>query len=125
MSSTSLTHSSALSGSLSRSTTPEPQIVARLTNPRIPAAGGRVNFDPSEPSDLAASMSLSPDGLTNQENEIDDQNTHIKHPYLTNKGSISEIGISISHIGTPILWNGGKLSTVSTSIPRLLILLIH
>ncbi|CAH1448966.1 unnamed protein product [Lactuca virosa] len=87
MSSASLIYASALGGSLSRSTTPEPQIVARLTNPRIPAAGGRVNSAPSEHSDLAAGMSLSTNGLTNQENEIDDQNTHIKHPYLTNKVS--------------------------------------
>ncbi|CAI9266112.1 unnamed protein product [Lactuca saligna] len=61
MSLASLTYASALGGSLSRSTAPEPQIVARLTNPHIPAARGRVNFDPSEPSDLAASMSLSAD----------------------------------------------------------------
>ncbi|CAI9270013.1 unnamed protein product [Lactuca saligna] len=125
MSSASLTYASTLGGSLSRSTTPKPQIVARLTNPRIPAAGSRFKSDPSEPSDLAASMSLSADGLTNQQNEIDDQNTHIKHPYLNNKGSISEIGISISDISTPILWNGGKLPTISISILRLLILLIH
>ncbi|CAH1431203.1 unnamed protein product [Lactuca virosa] len=54
-----------------KSTTPEPQVVARLTNPCIPAAGGRVNSAPSEHSDLAAGMSLSSDGLTNLENEIE------------------------------------------------------
>ncbi|CAH1446648.1 unnamed protein product [Lactuca virosa] len=66
MSSASLTYASTLGGSLSRSTTSEPQILARLTNPRIPAAGGRVNSAPSEHSDLAAGMSLSAD-----ENEKD------------------------------------------------------
>lgn len=89
MSSASHTYASALGGSLSRSTTPDPQLVARLSSPRIPAAGGRVNSAPSEHSDLAAAMagmSLSTDNMANQETEIDDQNTHLKHPYLTNKG---------------------------------------
>ncbi|CAI9263448.1 unnamed protein product [Lactuca saligna] len=97
MSSTFLTYASTLIGSLSRSTTPEPQIVARLTNPRIPAAGGRVNSAPSEHSDLAAGMILSVDGLINQENEIDEQNTHIKHPYLTNKGPSDHTTCVIVH----------------------------
>ncbi|PON45819.1 Coatomer beta subunit [Parasponia andersonii] len=35
------TYASALGGSLSRSTTPDPQLVARAPSPRIPTAGGR------------------------------------------------------------------------------------
>ncbi|KAH9619413.1 hypothetical protein KSS87_011064 [Heliosperma pusillum] len=42
--SASLSYASALGGSLSRSTTPDPQLIARAPSPRIPTAGeGRVN----------------------------------------------------------------------------------
>ncbi|KAF6137839.1 hypothetical protein GIB67_040547 [Kingdonia uniflora] len=101
--SASLTYASALGASLSRSTTPDPQLVARAPSPRLPPVGeGRVgsndkrnipnsksfNGVPSSMSDSAnlaaalSGMSLSTNGGAEEENrlvskiqlEIDDQN---------------------------------------------------
>ncbi|KAK9062956.1 hypothetical protein SSX86_016826 [Deinandra increscens subsp. villosa] len=79
-------YASALGGgSLSRSTTPDPQLAARLGSPRIHGAGARVAPEHPDLAAALAGMSLSADGIVNQENELDDQNTQFQYPYLTNK----------------------------------------
>lgn len=92
--SASLSYASALGGSLSRSTTPDPQLIARAPSPRIPTAGeGRVNSmdkrsinspspihgtsnGPSTTADLVAAlsgMSLSSDPQMDEERQMRSQ----------------------------------------------------
>ncbi|XAR66261.1 hypothetical protein NMG60_11012428 [Bertholletia excelsa] len=87
---------SALGASLSRSSTPDPQLVARAPSPRIPPVGvGRtssmdkrningpnsysvVSTGMSEPADLIAALS----GMTlSHDGESDDENHMKRHPY--------------------------------------------
>ncbi|KAM7492018.1 hypothetical protein LguiA_034939 [Lonicera macranthoides] len=96
-SSASHTYASALGGSLSRSTTPDTQLVARAPSPRIPPVGGgrASSFDKrnangsnsfngvssgmSEPADLVAALSgmtLSTNNMANEENHSQSQIQH-------------------------------------------------
>ncbi|XP_057476544.1 pumilio homolog 2-like isoform X2 [Actinidia eriantha] len=89
--SASQTYASALGASLSRSTTPDPQLVVRSPSPRIPPVGGgranpmdkrNINGEPnlfngvsismSEPGDLVAALS----GTTLSTNGVEDEENH-------------------------------------------------
>ncbi|KAM3281046.1 pumilio 1-like [Capsicum chacoense] len=115
-SSGSMSYGSAMGTSLSRSTTPDPQLVARAPSPRIPSAGGGriasledVSSHMGEHSDLAAAlsgMSLSGNNMGDEgkyqksqiHNEIDDhhnlfrlqngQNPMKQHPYAKKSESV-------------------------------------
>lgn len=86
-------YTTALGASLSRSTTPDPQLVARAPSPHLPPVGGRYSatdkkaingpglFNSSsgtaESADLVAAMSaigLSANGMANEENHLQSQN---------------------------------------------------
>ncbi|KAL5991828.1 hypothetical protein ACLOJK_012739 [Asimina triloba] len=88
----SLTYASALGASLSRSNTPDPQLVARAPSPRLPPVGGRFvaaekkninspsSFNSSsnigESADMVAAfsgMNLSPNGVVDEENHLQSQ----------------------------------------------------
>ncbi|KAK2968527.1 hypothetical protein RJ640_009372, partial [Escallonia rubra] len=91
-SSASHTYASALGASLSRSTTPDPQLVARAPSPRIPPVGGGrassldkrngngpnsfngVSTGMSEQADLVAALS----GMTLTTNSIVDEENHLR-----------------------------------------------
>jgi pumilio RNA-binding family len=90
-SSASHTYASALGGSLSRSTTPDPNVVARAPSPRIPTVAKRsVNTSNSfngassaknEPADIVAALSgmtLSANNMMNEENHLHSQ-SHIQN----------------------------------------------
>ncbi|KAG9454619.1 hypothetical protein H6P81_007523 [Aristolochia fimbriata] len=76
---------SALGASLSRSTTPDPQLVARAPSPRLPPVGGRLDkkaingsssFKASDSADLVAalsSMNLSANGVVDEPNNLKSQ----------------------------------------------------
>ncbi|MCD7446153.1 hypothetical protein HAX54_041538 [Datura stramonium] len=115
-SSGSQSYGSAMGTSLSRSTTPDPQLVARAPSPRIPSAGGGriasledVSSHMGEHADLAAAlsgMSLSGNNMGDEgkhqksqiHNEIDDhqnlfrlqngQNPMKQHPYAKKSESV-------------------------------------
>ncbi|XP_009597728.1 pumilio homolog 1-like isoform X1 [Nicotiana tomentosiformis] len=74
-------YASAVGGSLSRSTTPDPQLVARAPSPRIPSAGGgriasleNVSSHMGEHTDLAAALS----GMSLSGNNRGDEGKHPK-----------------------------------------------
>ncbi|KAJ4719986.1 putative Pumilio [Melia azedarach] len=91
------TYASALGASLSRSSTPDPQLIARAPSPRIPPVGGGrassmdkrsasgpnplngISGSLNDSADLVAALSglnLSTDGMADQENQSRYQNQH-------------------------------------------------
>ncbi|KAM7499290.1 hypothetical protein LguiA_023704 [Lonicera macranthoides] len=107
------TYASALGASLSRSSTPDPQLVARAPSPRIPPIGGgnkrNVNGPNSfngvarsmnEPADLAASLS----GLTLSTNSMDEENhlrSRVQHESDDHQNNLFHLRGDQNHIKQP------------------------
>ncbi|KAI3731106.1 hypothetical protein L1987_62289 [Smallanthus sonchifolius] len=93
---------SVLGPSLSRSTTPDPQLMARLASPLVPAVGGgRING----PSDLVTGFSnlcLSTNGMVDEENQLQ---ARVQNASQLGKGSYQHMGKSVGPInaqGSPV-----------------------
>lgn len=102
MSSASHTYASALGASLSRSSTPDPQLMARSASPRVSVVGGgRING----PSDIVSGfsgMTISTSGLADEENHLQ---ARVQNASQLAKGSyqyISKGGGPINGHGSPV-----------------------
>lgn len=112
------TYASALGASMSRSTTPDPQLMARSASPRIPAVGrGRISSMDKRnvsgingPSDLVTGFS----GMTLSANDMVDEENHLQarientsqlgkglYPYM-GKGDIGNPSLLADAQGSPV-----------------------